>query len=365
MVNDQVVLYRPNYFSVLTNTGWLMELKGPQKEELFGAALLFTDVDNDGRDELLVGAPHYSNYDGADIEYELGAVYVYAPLAAGHYAPKPAQQLYGRSTGARFGYSLAALGDVDGDGYNDVAVGAPYDDAGAGTVSVFYGSARRLRKDAVQIVSGVRYRLRSFGASLVGEVDADGNQYNDLVVGAFQSSAAVYLAARPVVRVTKIDAEFSPKLVSLDDAGCVNGRGQSVTCSELKYCLSYDGLNVPDDVVFNVTLELDTKHAKNGRLLFLDTDQWRQSLILRPAKGPAQTCYISKTYVKADVRDKLSPMDAVLSVQLVASGGVVAGALPPVLDAFGVRKTSASVNLVKNCGPDNICTPDLELTARL
>ena len=150
MVNDQVVLYRPNYFSVLTNTGWLMELKGPQKEELFGAALLFTDVDNDGRDELLVGAPHYSNYDGADIEYELGAVYVYAPLAAGHYAPKPAQQLYGRSTGARFGYSLAALGDVDGDGYNDVAVGAPYDDAGAGTVSVFYGSARRLRKDAVQ-----------------------------------------------------------------------------------------------------------------------------------------------------------------------------------------------------------------------
>ena len=53
---------------------------------------------------------------------------------------------------ARFGLSLAALGDINLDGYSDVAVGAPYDGVdGRGAVYIFHGSARGVRAKYTQV----------------------------------------------------------------------------------------------------------------------------------------------------------------------------------------------------------------------
>lgn len=75
-------------------------------------------------------------------------------------------------------------------------MGAPYGGSeGEGVVYVYRGSKVGVREKADQVIAGrdVRNSLRSFGFSLAGGVDMDGNEYPDLVVGAAHSSQAVML----------------------------------------------------------------------------------------------------------------------------------------------------------------------------
>ena len=103
-------------------------------------------------------------------------MYVYLQKGSGSFIKdEQVLTLRGHQTGGRFGDAVAALGDVDHDGYNDVAIGAPYENGGAGCVYIYYGSGNGLRKEANQKICGDRYRLKSFGAALSADVDADNN----------------------------------------------------------------------------------------------------------------------------------------------------------------------------------------------
>lgn len=91
---------------------------------------------------------------------------------------------------------MAALGDINLDGYGDFAVGAPYDGPnGRGAVYIFYGSPEGPLKKASQVifaedVIGPDF-LTTFGFSIAGGIDLDRNQYPDMVVGAYESSRAI------------------------------------------------------------------------------------------------------------------------------------------------------------------------------
>ena len=93
----------------------------------------------------------------------------------------------------RFGLALASLGDINLDGYGDFAVGAPYE--GSGAVYIFHGSREGALQKASQVIhaekiTGTEF-LSTFGFSISGGIDLDGNQYPDMVVGAYESSRAL------------------------------------------------------------------------------------------------------------------------------------------------------------------------------
>ncbi|MDQ3033220.1 MAG: MopE-related protein [Myxococcota bacterium] len=146
----------------------------------FGMAAAAADLDGDGYTDLAVGAP----YVGAADE---GAVYVFYGSATG-LAAAPSLTLLGTQAGAEFGRSVAAAGDLDGDGYADLVVGAPMHDAGAldeGAAFVFYGSAAGIGATPDVTLDNPRNDASArFGARVAGIGDVDGDGLADLAIAA-------------------------------------------------------------------------------------------------------------------------------------------------------------------------------------
>lgn len=154
-------------------------LEGYQSGEHFGASLSVSDVNGDSLDDIIIGAPLYTDYNDPQVKFEIGAVYVYYQTDLGTFLRSNELVLRGQTSAGRFGHAVASLGDTNGDGYNDVAVGAPYQ--GSGVVYIFHGSRAGLRRLPAQIIYGNSFQpeLSTFGYSFSGAADLDGN-YRDI-----------------------------------------------------------------------------------------------------------------------------------------------------------------------------------------
>jgi hypothetical protein len=154
----------------------------------FGVALAVGDINGDGTDDVVVGAP--AGMDATN--HQTGAVYVYIG-ANTVWDQLPLQAtLTGTFDGGRFGAAVA-IGDVDGDGRNDVIVGAPADGAGVIRAYRSLGSAW-LSSTPTSITQGATGD--QLGAALA-VADFNGDGYGDVLAGApnaTQKGSAVVFA---------------------------------------------------------------------------------------------------------------------------------------------------------------------------
>ena len=155
--------------------------------DFFAGAITIGDVDANGFGDVLVGAPQHDR--GAPAE---GSVFLFLGRDDGFDAAQlidsPANQ-----SGAQFGDSLSARGDVDGDGVPDLVVGASLLDSpvlDAGGIYVFYGNPPMGIDGVVDdmVVGDGTIIAANFGAAVAsGDADADG--LADVLVGASQFSS--------------------------------------------------------------------------------------------------------------------------------------------------------------------------------
>ena len=142
------------------------------------------DVDNDGFDDLIVGA--YHNDAGGSAA---GRAYVFSG--------KTGDTIYvftGEAAGDWFGESVASAGDVNNDGFDDLIVGARLNDAGgsaAGRAYVFSGQTG----DTIYVFTG-EAAGNFFGGSVASAGDVNGNGYDDLIVGAYLAGRAYVFSGK-------------------------------------------------------------------------------------------------------------------------------------------------------------------------
>ncbi len=145
----------------------------------FGASVSSAgDVSNDGCDDVIIGSPDYANG-----QIQEGAAFIYLGSTSSPPPTSPSWTAEGNSAYGRFGMSVAHAGDTNLDGYNDVAIGAPgYGATNAGGVFLYHGSPSgpsllpSWSAESDQALSQFGYSVSS-----AGDVNNDG--YDDVIVG--------------------------------------------------------------------------------------------------------------------------------------------------------------------------------------
>jgi hypothetical protein len=173
---------------ILTTTAWLTH-PTDQADARFGTAVAAVgDVDGDGFADVVVTA---NGYDAE--ETNEGAAFMYRGGPDG-LADAPAWEVHPTDQAyANFGRSASTAGDVNGDGYDDVIVGAPWYDTDQseenwdkGAAFVYHGSALGLAPDADWTMMGEGQEKGKFGIAVSTAGDVNGDGYSDVIIGAYQ-----------------------------------------------------------------------------------------------------------------------------------------------------------------------------------
>ncbi|XP_061090991.1 integrin alpha-6-like [Conger conger] len=329
-------------------------LEGEGLASSFGYDLAVVDLNGDGWQDLAVGAPQYFMKDG-----EVGgAVYIYINKGGKWDTVKPIR-LNGTKD-SMFGLAVENIGDINQDSYEDIAVGAPYDGAGAGKVYIYHGTADGINTMPAQVLEGDS-DIKLFGYSLAGNMDLDRNSYPDLAIGSLSDAVFLY-RAKPVINIQK-SVKILPKEIDLTKTSSLS----------VEACFAYTAN--PSSYSPRLTLEYSFEAESERRKLGLpsrvtfhkksSTDQDYQSTGTLELNGQnTQKCVKTELKLQDRIKDKLRGIPIEVSVAILKAKRRKR-ALPelvPILNSNQPSKTTAEVNFLKEgCGTDNICQSKLEL----
>ncbi|MEW5870491.1 MAG: FG-GAP-like repeat-containing protein [Chloroflexota bacterium] len=185
VVDDQEASYPLLVSAMISGVAILPDWyrRGNQEGAWFGYSVATAgDVNGDGYSDIIIGAPFY---DGG--LQDNGKVYVFQGSSTGSVGT-PSWSKSGEHAEDNFGISVATAGDVNGDGYSDVIVGAMSWDNGSqelneGKAFVYHGSASGLNSAAAWSFEGDQESANlGFSVACAGDVNGDG--YSEVIVGA-------------------------------------------------------------------------------------------------------------------------------------------------------------------------------------
>ncbi|XP_075336630.1 integrin alpha-6-like [Odontesthes bonariensis] len=328
-------------------------LSGPGLASSFGYDVAVVDLNSDGWEDLAVGAPEFFVKD----DVIGGAVFIYINNNGKHWEEIVPIPLHGHKD-SMFGLAVENIGDINQDGYGDIAVGAPYD--GSGRVYLYCGSSDGINRKAAQVLSPGLKTINLFGYSLTGNLDVDDNQYPDLAVGSLSDAVFVF-RARPVVSV-RASLQITPNQVDIMKERC-----DEQTCYfKGQACFTYTAhpalFNAK--LKFNYTFEADSdRRNSRPRIDFLGSSQGKLKLL----EQGRQICTNTELRLQPNINDRLQSIPVSVTVSLLSSSETTRASpdLPtvtPVLDLYQQKTTVSEIILINDgCGSDNICQSNLQL----
>ncbi|MCH2111810.1 MAG: VCBS repeat-containing protein [Planctomycetes bacterium] len=196
----------------------LHSLQSPSSSNGFGQAVLgVPDLNGDGVPEYLISAPHAT----AKGILDCGTVTIISGASGNRI-----RRLFGSIPGELFGTSLAHCPDLDGDGVAEIIVGSPGHRNSKGMVRFFSGASG----DMIKKIPGLEAQSE-FGLCLSLLGDVDGDSFLDLAIGApgtSNSNGSVHITSipsgifQPAILGTQAGARFGQSISSISD---INGDG--------------------------------------------------------------------------------------------------------------------------------------------
>ncbi|XP_076177580.1 integrin alpha-8-like isoform X2 [Ptiloglossa arizonensis] len=325
-----------------TKPSIIAKLYGTDTGEFFGASLAVGDLNNDGLDDLLIGAPYWGQ--------DNGKVYAYFGTLKGQFGT--VVLLYGAIEGAHFGYALAS-GDLDADGFDDIIVGAPWEESG---VIYIYNGGPNLKQTNLQVserieaislaLSNTLSKMERFGFSTSTPVDIDGNGYLDIPVGAYKSGHAIVLRSKPVIK-TELVIRVAPNVLERDAEQFL-----------IETCPRYDGYNIERvrSTKFRITITVDEQYQRTKETYF-ELKSYNLNLV---------TCLQTRVNISRNIREFIEPISIFARHHFVHSNtsGNFCKYCP--VERRDNKLDVAQILLPFNigCGTDTVCNSNISGTAK-
>ncbi|RNA01315.1 Integrin alpha pat [Brachionus plicatilis] len=279
-----------------SNFRLLHKIDGDQIGAYFGSSLIAVDLNNDFATDIVVGSPMFKK----DTEnYDIGRVDVFIRDKKSNGFVYKRVTLYGLKSRSRFGSAICKLGDINDDGFN--AIAAPYDGEDSSGIKRIRDESESeitwllIKKDHVysieMIIKGSDYGLKTFGFSLSGGLDLDGNEYPDLIVGAYKSNSVAYIRTKSVIK-TIIITQTNPRVIDFDSEENYCDTNRTQFCVQFEYCVEYF------EIAMKLELDIDKFQNKSLiRALFNETKSY--NLIRNYTfKSEARTCFSQVVTIK-------------------------------------------------------------------
>lgn len=200
----------------------LWSVDGENQSDYLGSAVdTIQDIDSDGVDDVIAGAPGWNN-DALGFS-DVGKVYVYSGATG-----SLIHAWYGDGQGDNFGRSVAGLGDLDNDGTCDIAVGAPYDDniyKRSGSARVFSGATGSI---LIFAINGESANAK-FGWSLDSVDDLNADNVPDLLVGAPEHSSSAITECGAVYAISGSDGSVIHRSLGTFENGYPDRLGRTIS----------------------------------------------------------------------------------------------------------------------------------------
>uniref|UniRef100_A0A3B4X8S1 Integrin alpha-M-like n=1 Tax=Seriola lalandi dorsalis TaxID=1841481 RepID=A0A3B4X8S1_SERLL len=326
-----------------------------QTGEYFGAEVCAMDMDRDGfTDLILISAPMYKDSDregrvyvcmltGSNVECRLDSPVILRGAA---------------SDKGRFGSSLAVLPDLNEDALSDLAVGAPLENDGQGSIYIFLGERRRGINDTYSqriAASEVQSGLKFFGMSISRRSsDQSGDGLPDLAVGS--KGKVVLLRSKPIVMVVAT-VSFNPNQIPTQQSS--NDCKQPLKNSAaICFTMTRESTVATAQARINYTLTLDaTRKAPNNRAYITENQQEKTGSIILVLND--EKCLTENFLIDACPEDALN----VLSNELKFTfDGLPSNTdLKPSLSQQAQTTTIHPLGFEINCGNDNKCVDNLKV----
>ncbi|XP_060081557.1 integrin alpha-PS1-like [Ylistrum balloti] len=386
----QVVLFVKNTKGLTYRNNQI--LTGEEPFSAFGYSLTAIDVNDDSYDDLIVGSPMYLEK-GQSIG---GAIYIYmgsdsemitkdsVPIKITSRKMSEGDCLKFMCKDARFGHTLAKAGDINLDGYQDLVVGAPYEGVDKGAIYLFHGSADGLKETYAQRIYAsdivTSPPLKAFGHAISGGMDMDGNGYDDIAVGCYESGQAILLRTRPIVHLTASISVKPNKFNISEPAECFNGVKKRCVVMALTLYYTIDPVrSSPLRIIY--TIEADTTKQRK-RVEFANPTPGMNGMIERTVSlfnVNRNEKFEHVIYLKENFQDKLHPVQFKATYRLPDENWPTRvkrqatfpdiNSFPVLLMTGGEDATDITLNteiaFAKECGSNDVCESSLSLMAEV
>lgn len=128
------------------------------------------DLNADGFNDLVISNPYHG-------DYMSGALYVYMGKNA-KLSSTPDYEIYGPRLNSQFGYSISISGDIDGDGYDDILVGAPFY---LSDFNIYFGGETINTTPNITIKDSLNEEFLGISVSIIDDLNQDGK--DEFMVG--------------------------------------------------------------------------------------------------------------------------------------------------------------------------------------